>query len=71
MRVSDKRSDIDRRDLTFVAETFGIRDPAGIIDRTAEVLSRWPEYARVHAVPDEAARRIAGELAGRARALGA
>ena len=71
MRVNDKRSEIDRRDLIFVAETFGIRDPAGIIDRTAEVLSRWPEYARAHAVPDEAARRIAGELAGRARALGA
>ena len=58
MRVAGKRSGIERADLIGVAETFGIRNPSGIVDRIAEVFSRWPEYARETGVPEEAVRRI-------------
>lgn len=70
MRVADKRSDITRRDLLAVAETFGIRNPGGIVDRVRGVVSRWPEYAEEQGVPDDALQRIDDELRARARAIG-
>ena len=70
MRVADKRTGLERRDLVSVAETFGVRAPGQIIDRTAEVLSRWSEYAREQGVPEESMRRIGEELEVRRRELG-
>ena len=70
MRVAGKRAGIRRSDLISVAETFGVRAPAQIIDRTADVLSRWPEYARATGVPEEAVRRVGEELEGRRREVG-
>ena len=70
MRVAGKRSGIERRDLIGVAETFGIRNPNGILDRIEEVFSRWPEYARAQGVPEETVAYVGGELAGRGREVG-
>jgi serine/threonine-protein kinase HipA len=67
MRVADKRSGITRADLLGVAATFGIRDPAGIIDRTVDVVGGWPRYALETAVPEETLNLIGRELSGRAR----
>lgn len=58
MRVNDKRSGITRADLVRIAETFGLRNPDGILDRIREVLSRWPEYARETGVPGDAVERV-------------
>ncbi|NIP80377.1 MAG: type II toxin-antitoxin system HipA family toxin [Gemmatimonadetes bacterium] len=70
MRVGDKRSGIRREDLTRVARTFGVRNPDGIIDRTAEVLRRWPEHARELGVPADTVRAIGSELRARAAEVG-
>ncbi len=70
MRVADKQAGITRKDLIGVAETFGIRNPGGIVDRTLEVTARWPEYAEVAGVPQDSLRRIQAELRNRAREVG-
>lgn len=64
MRIADKRSGITRTDLVDVAETFGIRDPRGIIHGIADVLARWPAYAKDQHVPEDTARRVQDELEG-------
>lgn len=70
MRVADKREGITRADLVAVASTFGIRSPSRIIDRVAEVLSRWPAYAKEQAVPPDAQEGVSTELQERANSLG-
>lgn len=70
MRVTDKRSGITRRDLVSVADTFGIRNPRGIIDRVRDVVSRWPEYAEQQDVPAAVVRRVGAELRARADSIG-
>lgn len=70
MRVNDKRSGIRRSDLLEVAARFGIRAPARIIDRVAEVLARWDDYAEEAGVPSEARERVGGEIRERAREVG-
>ena len=67
MRVADKRTGITRRDLVGVGETFGVRNPGGIVDGMLEVTARWPEYARGTGVPADALRRVQAELRERAR----
>ena len=70
MRIADKRSGITRRDLIAVGETFGIRDPAGIIDRIRDVVAGWPAYAQAQAVPPNTIGHVATELRARAREVG-
>lgn len=70
MRVADKRTDIRRADLIEVGRTFGVRDPDGIVEAVAEVLGRWPAYARERSVPEETVRAVGRELAERAREVG-
>jgi serine/threonine-protein kinase HipA len=70
MRVADKRAGITYADLIGVAATFGIRDPAGIIERVRSVTADWPRYAHEVDVPDDTIRRIAAELEARAREVG-
>jgi len=70
MRVADKRAGITRSDLMEVAATFGIRDPRGIIDGTADVVERWPEYAAEAGVPAETTRQVGEALAERRREIG-
>jgi serine/threonine-protein kinase HipA len=69
MRVADKRSGITRGDLIGVARDFGIRAPHRILDRIAEALGRWPEYAQGTGVPRETMRAIQEELDRRAKEL--
>jgi hypothetical protein len=53
-----------------VAETFGIRNPAGIIAQIADAVGRWPEYAAEQAVPAETIAVVNRELEARARETG-
>lgn len=70
MRVADRRAGITRRDLIGVAETFGIRNPAGIIGHVESVVSGWADYAEEAGVPDETVRLVGGELKARAAEVG-
>jgi serine/threonine-protein kinase HipA len=70
MRVADKRTGITRADLTGVAETFGIRNPAGIITQIADAVRRWREYAAEQAVPADTIAVVNRELEARARETG-
>ncbi len=62
MRVRDKRSAITHRDLVAVAELFGIRAPARIIEEVRDAVAGWPERAREQGVPAGVVRRIQAEL---------
>ena len=66
MRVADKRANITRTDLIGVAETFGIRNPAGIIAQIADAVMRWPDYAAEQGVPGDTIEHVRSELATRA-----
>lgn len=70
MRINGKRTGITRADLLAVADTFGIRNPDGVVERTAEVVRRWLEYAKDLAVPEEAMRRVDEALVQRVADVG-
>jgi serine/threonine-protein kinase HipA len=70
MRVADRRAGITRAHLISVAETFAIRNPAGIIAQVADAVSRWPVYAAQHGVPEETVRVVGSELKTRATEVG-
>lgn len=70
MRIADKRSGITRADLLEVAATFGIRSAGGIVDRTRDVLSRWPSYAEEQSVPADRIESIGCTLDERRTSLG-
>lgn len=70
MRVADRRGGITRRDLLDVAALVAIKSPDKIIDRVADAVARWPEYARATDVPAETVRVIEQELRDRAREVG-
>jgi hypothetical protein len=38
-------------DLIALADAFDIRKPAELLDRVADVVARWPEFARRTGVP--------------------
>lgn len=70
MRVGDKRAGITRADLIGMADTFGIRNPAGIIAQIADAVMRWPHYAAEQRVPAETIAAVRAELESRAVQLG-
>jgi serine/threonine-protein kinase HipA len=70
MRIADRRAGITRADLIGVAETFGIRNPAGIIAQIADAVSRWPHHAAEQRVPAETIAVVRSELEARAREVG-
>jgi serine/threonine-protein kinase HipA len=70
MRVADRRTGITRTDLIGVAETFGIRNPAGIIAQIADAVRQWPEHAAEQAVPADTIAVVNRELEARARETG-
>jgi len=51
---------ITRADLLLVATQFDIEGANRLLDQVAEVLRRWPRYARAVGVPDGEITRIAG-----------
>lgn len=59
MLIAGKGVGITRSDLQQVGELFGIRQPGHLIERLADVISRWPTYARQAGVPATEAARIA------------
>jgi serine/threonine-protein kinase HipA len=65
MRVADKRSNITRADLIGVAETFGIRNPAGIIAQVADAVAGWPDHAAAQGVPAATIAIVNDELRAR------
>ena len=71
MRVRDKLSGITTADLLAVADAFGLKKPARLLDRIRGVLARWEEYAKEPDVPAEAVRDVRAELDQRARELAA
>jgi serine/threonine-protein kinase HipA len=46
MSINQKRDDFTRNDLLEVAFRQGIKNPAEIIERTIDTLSRWTDFAR-------------------------
>lgn len=69
MRVADKRAGITRADLLGVAETFAIRNAAGLLERVADAVAGWPVHARACGVPAETIREVGAALERRRRAL--
>jgi hypothetical protein len=67
MRIAGKRTGITRADLLDVAATFGIRDPAGVIERTRQAISRWGEHAAALSVPATTITHVESALAERWR----
>jgi len=70
MRLADKRSGITRADLLGLAQAFGIRAAARILDQVAEILGRWPAYAAGTGVPAETVAEVARALEARRRDVG-
>lgn len=70
MRVADRRAGITRADLIAVAETFAIRNPAGIIAQVADAVRRWPEFAAEQYVPQKTVSYVTAELNARALEVG-
>jgi serine/threonine-protein kinase HipA len=58
MRVNGKQDDFSRKDVAAAANQFHIKDVSAVIDRTVEVLSRWPSFARKAGVPDRMTQTI-------------
>lgn len=52
LSINGKRSEINHTDLMLVAERMNIKRPGEIIDQITEVVSRWPAYAALAAIPD-------------------
>ena len=69
MRVRDKLSGITTADLLVVADAFGLKKPARLLDRIRGVLARWEEYAKEPGVPAGAVREVRAELDQRALEL--
>jgi serine/threonine-protein kinase HipA len=59
MLVGGKAWDISEADLLSLADSFDIRRPAELLDRVAEVVARWPEFARRAGVSRAESDRIA------------
>ncbi|MDP6523383.1 MAG: type II toxin-antitoxin system HipA family toxin [Kiritimatiellia bacterium] len=68
MTVNGKRDDFDRSDLLAVADTFGVKSAAEIIDQVTEVVAAWESAARDCGVEDALLKTIAAthrtQLAG-------
>lgn len=62
MTVNGKRSEFTRHDLMSVANRFGIRHGAAIVDSVTNVVAAWPEYAATAGGADEHRDLIAATL---------
>jgi serine/threonine-protein kinase HipA len=51
MLVGGKAWGITDADLIALADAFDIRKPRELLDRVADVVARWPEFARRADVP--------------------
>ena len=51
MSINGKRDGFTRADLLTVAETFGIKDGAGLIEQVTTAVAEWPRFAKEAGVP--------------------
>lgn len=59
MLVSGKAWDINAADLIALANKFDVRQPDVLLERVADAVARWPEFARVTGVSPAETTRIA------------
>jgi serine/threonine-protein kinase HipA len=59
MTVNGKHDGLERADLLAVADTFGIRNAADIIDQVTDAVATWGHIARDSGVDPELSRTIA------------
>lgn len=60
MSINGKRDGFTRADLLTVAETFGIKDGAGLIEQVTTAVAEWPRFAKEAGVPKEQ-QKVVGE----------
>ena len=70
MRVAGKREGILRKDLLHVADRFGLKGAAEMLERIEDAVGRWGKYAATCQVPEGHAREIEAALAVRRKGLG-
>ncbi len=59
MTINGKRDRFTRSDLLAVADTYGVKGAATIIDEVTEAVSTWPSVAKDHGVAPAMIREIA------------
>ncbi len=59
MSINGKRDYFTLDELTAVGDSIGIRKPMEIIDEVFEAVGRWPEYAELAGVENNARNEIA------------
>ncbi len=62
LSVNGKRDNISRADLLAVAQRMNIKKPKEILDRVADVVNRWPQYAKQVEVDKTLSQAIAQTL---------
>lgn len=67
--VRDKTAGITRADLLDVAAQFGIKRAGELLERIAQAVARFPEFAAARGVPPDTIAVVRGELSARARQL--
>lgn len=74
MTVNGKRDGFERKDLLAVAEQFGIKGAADILDEVASAVARWPGFAKEWGVHTALMHKISStlrvNLAGKLEAKG-
>jgi serine/threonine-protein kinase HipA len=70
MRVQDRLEGLTTSHLAAVAELFGIKRPARLLEPIREAVAAWPSFAEETGVPEEAVRRVGAALDERAASLG-
>jgi serine/threonine-protein kinase HipA len=58
MSINGKQDDFKRDDVLGVAEQYGIKDGAAILDKVGEAVSRWRSFAKEAGVLGEVAKEI-------------
>jgi serine/threonine-protein kinase HipA len=59
MSINGKRDEFTRADLLAVAENFGIKDGADLIEQVTTAVSVWPRFAKEAGVPNDQRKVIA------------
>ncbi len=62
MSINGKRDEITRQDLLSVANQYGVKKAAHIIDEVTHTVSRWPEYAKESGISEDRTKYIASTL---------
>ena len=58
MSINGKRDNFSRNDLLDIADAFGIKDAAAIVEKTVEAISRWSAFAAEAKVDPETSKVV-------------